>query len=107
MRTLFLALIFCLLSAVSFSKNMGVEWDANTEEDMKEYRVYQVMLNGNYALVGIVTHPETKWMMDLVPAWYTFVVTAVNTGDYESEYSNAVSTPPAPGAVEGFSFRRE
>ena len=103
---LFLLLVM-LLSGSTFgaSLNWRATWTANTETDMKEYKLYRT--DGTRTLIGTVAHPTTSHNFSVtVPDGSTgtlrFVLTAVDTNNNESADSltasypyNTDATPPA------------
>ena len=108
----------CILSLVVVSiplaatLNLKANWTANTEPDMKEYRLYRT--DGTRTLIGTITHPTTTYNFSLdIPAEegsLTFVLTAVDTNNNESldsgtaTFSYDYRCPVAPG---GLSVSRE
>jgi len=97
-----LTLLFSF-AAPTYAQDVTLEWDANTEPDLAGYNVYYKTgssgppYNGTGATegnspidVGNVTQFTLTGLPDGVT--YFFVVTAYNTGDVESDYSNEVST---------------
>ena len=94
---------FFSFAAATYALDVTLEWDANTEPDLAGYSVYYKTgssgppYNGTGATegnspidVGNVTQFTLTGLPDGVT--YLFVVTAYNTGDVESAYSNEVST---------------
>ncbi|UCG66877.1 MAG: fibronectin type III domain-containing protein [Deltaproteobacteria bacterium] len=101
-----LTLLFSF-TAPTYAVDVTLEWDANTEPDLAGYNVYYKTgssgppYNGTGAIqgnspidVGNVTQFTLTGLADGVT--YFFVVTAYNTGDLESGYSNEVSTSGEP-----------
>ena len=92
-------------SAFGASLNLRATWTANTETDMKEYRLYRT--DGTRTLIGTVAHPTTSYNFSVtVPDGSTgtlrFVLTAVDTNNNASSDSltasypyNTDATPPA------------
>ncbi len=70
-------------------------WDANTEADLAGYRLYEKLSDGSYSLVADVSElTHTITVADLVDkAW---VLTAYDTSNNESGYSNEVSKDTIP-----------
>lgn len=96
-------LIFLLYPCSCFASNVTLVWDMNSEPDMKEYRIYMSYgTTQNFTLVKTITHPTHEGIVsDLQDGDYTFVVTAVDTENLESGYSNEVTAhidtqAPAP-----------
>ncbi|MBW2339730.1 MAG: fibronectin type III domain-containing protein [Deltaproteobacteria bacterium] len=105
----FLSLLCLTLTLVSsfapptYAQHVTLEWDANTEPDLAGYNVYYKTgssgppYNGTGATEGnspIDVGNVTQFTLTGLPDGVThyFVVTAYNTGDVESDYSNEVST---------------
>jgi hypothetical protein len=113
-----LTLLFSL-TAPTYAQDVTLEWDANTEPDLAGYNVYYKTgssgppYNGTGATqgnspidVGNITQFTLTGLADGFT--YFFVVTAYNTGDVESGYSNEVSTsgevtPAITSPQQGFS----
>lgn len=92
-RTIF-ALVITLAMAFSLNAaNVKVEWDANTETDLAGYRVYMGLASGVYGQpvdVGNVTE-HTVTLNPEVGTEYFFAVTAYDTSNNESGFSDEVS----------------
>ena len=99
--TLFLFL--CISSAEA--RQVTLTWDPNSESDLSHYIVYWGLSSDNYSEnsgdIGLVT----EYSVDIPDdgQTYFFAVTAVNTSDLESDYSNEVNTgeislPPVANA---------
>ncbi len=80
-------------------------WRANTEPDMKEYRLYRT--DGGRVLLGVIPHPTTVYDFQLaVPdnpePTLTFVLTAVSQTGEESldseiiPFTNGATKPSSP-----------
>lgn len=107
-RIFLIALIFLLICGSSFAAtlNLKATWTANTEPDMKEYRLYRT--DGTRTLIGTIPHPNTSYnfsvtVPDQSAGTLTFVLTAVDTNNNESADSapasytyNLDTVPPAP-----------
>jgi fibronectin type 3 domain-containing protein len=71
-------------------------WDADDNEDVIGYKIYYGSESGNYAEcvdVGLTENPETPWHLfkDLDKGkTYFFAVTAYDTSNNESGFSNEV-----------------
>ncbi len=99
-------LLFTLLVGFSTraqSASVGLAWDANTETDLAGYKVYYGTASRNYTNVvtlGLVTtYTVTNVAYDITTF---FAVTAYNTANLESEFSNEVSAlipSPQPPTV--------
>ena len=104
MRKMIISIFIVVFMAVSVStvfadRSITFGWDANTESDLAGYRLYEKLSDGSYSLVADVkglTHTIT--VADLVDK--EWVLTAYDTSNNESEYSNEVSkdtiSPNAP-----------
>lgn len=87
-------LFFCLFIFVQLiSAQVTLEWDANTEPDIKGYKVYYGTSSRTYGTpIIILGNTPTYTFENLPPGTYYFAVTAFNLKDLESGYSNEVST---------------
>ncbi|MGD0624593.1 MAG: fibronectin type III domain-containing protein, partial [Thermodesulfobacteriota bacterium] len=97
----FLAFSFIfLLSPYSFGAQLKLAWDANTETDLAGYKVYYGNSSRTYGTPISVGNVTTYTLSGLTAAQTYFVgVTAVNTSNKESGYSNEISgaaTDPNP-----------
>ena len=76
-----------------------LHWDANSEADFKEYKVYRKLASGFWTQIGVTT--ETSYTDRIFPklgCWYYYYVTAVDIAGNESEPSNQVVVyVPDPG----------
>jgi hypothetical protein len=88
--------------AMGATLNLRAAWTANTESDMKEYRLYRT--DGGRSLIGVVSHPIASYGFSATVPGHnagnmTFVVTAVDRENNESPDSNVSipdAAPPAP-----------
>ncbi|OGM09240.1 hypothetical protein A2Z67_04855 [Candidatus Woesebacteria bacterium RBG_13_36_22] len=99
-----LGLLFIASTAGAATLNLKATWTANTEPDMKEYRLYRS--DGTRSLIGTIPHPTTFYLFTVtVPdgssGILSFVLTAVDTNNNESLDSdpanyayNLDATPP-------------
>lgn len=97
--------LFICNSSLAATLNLKATWTANTEPDMKEYRLYRT--DGTRTLIGTIPHPNTSYNFSItVPdqssGTLTFVLTAVDTNNNESADSapasytyNLDTIPPA------------
>lgn len=105
-----LALVLLVLvvmsgSAFGATLNLRATWTANTETDMREYRLYRT--DGTRTLIGTIAHPTithnfSVTVADNTSGTMTFVLVAVDTNSNVSADSTAASylyntdaTPPA------------
>lgn len=112
-------LILLLFSTPSYARSVTLSWDANSETDLRNYVVYWGTSSGTYTSnsgsIGLVTEYSVEIPDD--DQIYYFAVTAVNTSDLESDYSNEVHTdspdpdpdpdpdvPIIPGTLNGLSL---
>jgi len=111
---LILALIPFLVRPTPAARNFAVTlaWDANSEPDIVGYRVYTSLTPGVYTAGPAVTADEARATVTGLAAGQTvyFVVTAFNTSDLESDYSNEVfcalpSHPRLPQSLRIESFQ--
>ncbi len=108
----FVLAIFVAVGVVAApAKDLGLEWDANTETNLAGYKVYYKIGSMGPPYDGI-GQPEGDSPIDVgnvTEFWFNsidfraedfwFVVTAYNTEGYESGYSNEVTSQglvPAP-----------
>ena len=93
--TLILAIImFFCGSALGATLSLRATWTANTETDMKEYKLYRT--DGTRTLIGTITHPTVSYNFSVTVAdnsagTLTFVLTAVDTNNNESVDSTPAS----------------
>ncbi len=76
--------------------NLRATWTANTEPDMKEYRLYRT--DGTRTLIGVIPHPTVQHDFSLtIPdnssGTLTFVLTALDTAGNTSADSVPASFP--------------
>ncbi len=68
----------------------ALAWEPNTEADLAGYNVYRSSASGGpYTQVATMS-PESQYEGFPPAGYYCYVVTAVNTGGNESDYSNEV-----------------
>jgi hypothetical protein len=107
-RLAWILLVLAVMSGSAFGAtlNLRATWTANTESDMKEYRLYRT--DGTRTLMGTIAHPTTSYnfsvtVADNTTGTLTFVLVAVDTNNNVSadsspaaSYSyNTDATPPA------------
>jgi hypothetical protein len=86
--------LFIYDSSFSATLSLKATWTANTEPDMKEYRLYRT--DGTRTLIGSIAHPATSHnfsvtVQDQSSGTMTFVLTAVDTNNNESLDSSPAS----------------
>lgn len=103
MKNLIFLIMF--LPALVFGADVTLTWDANTEEDIAGYKIYQGEATGDYSVIKDCGIPENLQcvMHDMAESkTYYFAATAYDTSGNESGFSNEVvytvpdMTPPAP-----------
>ncbi len=110
----FLSLFICT-SSFAATLNLKATWTANTEPDMKEYRLYRT--DGTRSLIGTIPHPNTSYnfsvtVPDQSAGTLTFVLTAVDTNNNESadsapaSYSYNLDTVP-PAAPKNLTVQKQ
>jgi len=86
--------LFLSQSAFGATLNLTAGWTLNTEPDIKEYRLYRTDITRT--LLGTTPHPNNSYPFTVnVPdgssGTLLFVITAVDTSNYESSDSNPAS----------------
>ena len=98
---LILIVIFPLITAVSvYAAQVTLVWNENTEEDLAGYNVYYGFASRDYQNVidvGNVTNYTVSNLTECV--LYFFTVTAYDTSDTESGYSNEVNVIITPSGL--------
>ena len=102
MALILIGMLFVCDGALGATFKLRATWVANTESDVKEYRLYRT--DGGRSLIGVIPHPNTSYSFSLtVPgnssANMTFVVTAadmVNNESPDSNLSTLDTVPPGP-----------
>jgi hypothetical protein len=87
------AILFATLLIVQTAEAaVSLRWDANSESDLAGYRVYyRVKGTTAYGLLGTITAPTATYSAASLPnGTFEFVVTAYDTANNESGYSNMV-----------------
>lgn len=100
-REIVTGLLFLLLSGLTgYAQDVTLAWDPNSEEDLAGYNVYRTGTSGsgyvqiNEGLVPVTATPTFTDSTDKTAFSTVFyVVTAVDTGDLESDFSEEVSVP--------------
>jgi hypothetical protein len=110
LKTLFSCIVILLIFPVfAFAGSVILEWEANSETDLAQYRVYYGTFSRDYKPFIPVGNVTTYTMTDLEDGeTYYFALTAVDTSGNESGYSaEAVYTvpfgrdidPPPPASI--------
>jgi hypothetical protein len=88
----FLAFLFIFMSGAQAGE-VTLAWDANSESDLAGYRVYVGLKSRSYDHVTDVGN-HTSWVVSELEEGrtYYFAVTAYNTSNLESDFSNEVTT---------------
>ena len=105
MKKLFLTLAIVLCPVLTFAATIEFGWNANTEQDLAGYRLYQATTSGAYTkgtFVAEIPKPAVAYSLAAVPdGTYFWVLTAFDETGNESDWSNEVTlrvdeTAPAP-----------
>ena len=97
-------MLILLIPSLVFAHDITLEWDANTEPDIKEYCIYQSQTSGQYSSPAVcVDHPATTTLLSVGDGTWYWVATAKDNAGNESGYSNEVTLTvqagsPAPPA---------
>jgi fibronectin type 3 domain-containing protein len=86
--------IFLFFSIAVMAREVTLQWDANSEPDLKNYVVYWGIESRNYNQHRATAGLETTIIISIPDDGkvYYFAVTAVDTAGLESDYSNEVNT---------------
>ena len=90
------------LTAAAGTGTISLDWNNNNESDLAGYNVYRSITSGsgysklNSSLVTTSAYADNTVINGTT---YYYVVTAVNTGNYESAYSGQVSATPVGGGA--------
>jgi hypothetical protein len=85
-----------------------LDWNDNNEPDVNGYNVYRSATSGSgYVRLnsGLLTSSDYNDSDVSIGTTYYYVVTAVDTNDYESDYSDEVSGIPADFATRTFVYK--
>ena len=109
-RIVLISVSITMLASVCLSAELNLRalWNANTEPDMKEYRLYRVDIPRQQ--IGVIPHPVTEFRFTVVvpdrsEGVLRFVLTAVDRFGNESLDSNEATYPfdfAPPAAPGGF-----
>jgi len=104
------SLLLMLISAVSEAANVNLSWNANTEADLAGYRLYRApgpcVNPGPFARVQTFGKVVTGTDIISIDGTYCYALTAFDTGNLESVYSNkaeAIVNANPPQAPTGLS----
>ena len=113
MKKLILTILFLLFSTIAWAgSSVTFTWQPNSESDLKEYRLYQADISGDYELgvdIPVAITPagtETATIHDVADGTWFWVMTASDHHGNESGESDEVTKgldTIAPNAVEGVS----
>lgn len=99
MKKYILSILIVLLMAVSaHGREVTLQWDSNSEQDINSYVVYWGTETGNYTTTSIDMGDDiglnTSYVVELPDdeQVYYFAVKAVDDSGLESDYSNEVNT---------------
>ena len=90
----FIFIVILLISGSAIAREVTLQWDANSEPDLKNYVAYWGIESGKYMQSKPTQGLETTIKI-IIPddgKIYYFAVTAVDTAGLESDYSNEVNT---------------
>lgn len=93
MRKIWLAGLFVLLCSFAVhAESVGLNWNANLESDLAGYKMYYGNSSGSYAGIVDIGNQTSYTIENLtVGQPYYIAVTAYDTSNNESDYSNEVS----------------
>ena len=93
------------LVVVAGDSQVSLDWDDNTEADLAGYNVYRSTGRGYVQIasgVAVSDYVDNTVTNDIT---YYYLVTAVDAGGYESDYSNEASaTPGIPNSTHRWTF---
>jgi len=102
----FFVLLILLFSSLAWAEPVTLEWDPNSETNLAGYKIYYKVGSSGEPYNGIgaaegdspvdVGNVTTYILHGLTDGLTYFVVTAYDTEDHESDYSNEVSTQVGP-----------
>ena len=90
MKKILLTCVLLLFINPVFAADIVIEWDANTESNIDYYNVYYGTEHGVYNAPVDVGNVLGYTIVGLNAGTYYITVTAVDTGDNESEFSYEV-----------------
>ena len=86
-----LAILIVMPSPFAYAANVTLAWDPNTEAGVAGYRVYYGVQSRNYSSNVDVGNKTSHTILNLEPGHYYMAVTAYNSSNQESAYSDEVS----------------
>ena len=88
---LILSSIILVYTTLSYSAEVVLAWDPNTEEDLAGYKVYYGFESGNYAYSVDVGNQVRATISDVEPnKVYYFTATAYDMDGNESDFSDEI-----------------
>lgn len=96
-KLLLIGAMVLALGSAAWAATLTVMWDANTEEDLAGYRLYQSDTAGAYtygtehAISDVPAGTETATVQDIADGTWFWVLTAYDTSGNESLPSNEVT----------------
>ena len=104
MKKIWLTVLLLLFITPAFAADIVIEWDANTETNIAYYNVYYGTDHGVYNAPVDVGNVLSYTIAGLNAGTYYITVTAVDTGDNESEHSYEVVKKLKVGMVKGIAL---
>jgi len=83
-----------LIAESSHNANIPLHWNPNLEVDLDHYNVYRKVSTGAYELITSTSQTEYTDLNLINGVEYTYVVTAVDDDNYESDRSDSASATP-------------
>lgn len=94
--SILISFLFLSLAVPSFSKDVVLAWDPNTEEDLEGYRLYWGTASGVYDSFVNVGNVTTYTLNLSEGTLYYIALTAYDEAQNESGYSNEVTANLIP-----------
>ncbi len=88
------------LTGYPMDQGAFIDWDANAEPDIQQYYIYESLTSGG-PYDEVDNDDVTEWMFYNLTngSTYYYVVTAMDTSNNESGYSNEVAVTPSASAL--------